>query len=101
MLMLQVRSGSLLGAALKVAVFEMLPEKRRIWMLRYSRSKLSRASRKGTPISAPMPPPPPSLPPVTSLGSMSGSTVLSRSRGVRMIVRSTTLRSWRTWPGQS
>src|SRR5438105_6195599 len=34
------------------AVREMLPEKRRIWILRYSRSKDSRASRSGLPMIA-------------------------------------------------
>ena len=34
------------------AVREMFPEKRRIWMRRYSRSKLSRASRSGDPMIA-------------------------------------------------
>ena len=43
----------------------------------------------------------PSLPPATSLGSMPASMVPISSRGVRMIVRSTTLRNWRTLPGQS
>src|SRR5437764_15388967 len=34
------------------AVREMLPEKRRIWILRYSRSNASRASRNGLPMIA-------------------------------------------------
>ena len=35
---------------MKFAVREMLPEKRRIWTRRYSRSNVSRASRKGVPM---------------------------------------------------
>ena len=35
---------------MNAAVFEMFPEKRRIWARRYSRSKASRASRSGVPM---------------------------------------------------
>ena len=44
------------------AVREMLPEKRRIWILRYSRSKLSRASLSGEPMIASDGPPSPTDP---------------------------------------
>ena len=54
------------------------------------------ASRKEEP-----PPSPPIGPETISAGSMSGSIRPSRSRGARMIVRSTTLRNCRTLPGQS
>ena len=88
---------------MKLAVREMLPEKRRIWTRRYSRSNVSRASRSGVPMIA-----------LTaslgvscawslriSGGSMSISMQPIRSPGARMIVRSITFRSWRTLPGQS
>ena len=42
---------------MNVAVREILPEKRRIWTFRYSRSNVSRASRKGAPIIAEAPAP--------------------------------------------
>ena len=86
---------------MKLAVLEMLPEKRRIWTRRYSRSKFSRASRSGTPISDALPLSPASGVLMISVGSMSLSIRASRPRGARIIVRSTTLRNWRTLPGQS
>ncbi len=78
---------------MNVAVRDMLPEKRLIWMRRYSRSKLSRASRNGAPMIADCPMP--SLAPlfVSSLGSMSNSMRPMRSPGASIIVRSITLRS--------
>src|SRR5688572_11938785 len=85
------------------AVREMLPEKRRIWILRYSRSKLSRASRSGEPMIAIDAPPSPAEPweSMISCGSRSTSMQPTRSPGVRMSVRSMMFLSWRTLPGQS
>ena len=85
------------------AVREMLPEKRRIWILRYSRSKLSRASRNGEPMIAIDELGTLTVPcaSITSAGSKSISMHDARSPGVMINVRSIMLRNWRILPGQS
>ena len=84
------------------AVREMLPLKRLICAVRYSRSKTSRASRSGSDM---MCAPPCAgvegrISPI-SFGSMSAVMTASGSPRVRIISRSTLLRSWRRFPGQS
>jgi hypothetical protein len=80
----------------------MLPLKRLIWAVRYSRSKTSRASRSGSDMMCA----PPwegvdgRISPI-SRGSMSAEMTASGSARVRIIRRSTLLRSWRRLPGQS
>src|ERR1700719_1533722 len=86
----------------KAAVREILPPKRVTCASRYSRSKTSRASRRGKVMI--------SLPlshlttvgaiAVISLGSMSACTASSPSPGAMIRSQSITLRSCRTLPGQ-
>ncbi len=87
----------------KAAVREMLPPKRVTCASRYSRSNISRASRSGRLMI--------SLPlshlttdgaiAVISAGSMSARTGSVASPGAMISSQSTTLRNWRTLPGQS
>ena len=100
---LSLRCSAERSIPMKCAVREILPEKRRIWTRRYSRSNVSRASLSGAPMIALAPMLLFESPcrPSTSVGNRSRSMRPMRSPGARMIVRSTTLRSWRTLPGQS
>src|SRR6266478_2796997 len=86
----------------KAAVREMLPPKRVTWAKWYSRSNTSRASRKGSVmISHPLS----HLTTVgaiavISFGSISARTGSWFSPGAMISSQSTTLRNWRTLPGQ-
>ena len=87
---------------MKAAVREMLPPKRRIWALRYSRSNTSRASRSGRAMIR-------SAPRLAGLVGdhglgrqhVGGDRLGRRRRTARISIRSTLLRSWRTLPGQA
>src|SRR5581483_8157517 len=84
------------------AVREMLPPNRLIWASRYSRSKISRASRRGSDMRCSAPPLTGSgtLEPISS-GSMLAVMTASGSPPDRIISRSMLFRSSRTLPGQS
>jgi hypothetical protein len=84
------------------AVREMLPPKRLICASRYSRSKISRASRNGNDIRCSAPPLTGSgtLEPISS-GSMFAVMMASGSPPERISKRSMLLRNSRTLPGQS
>src|SRR5262245_42711083 len=84
------------------AVREILPPKRLICASKYSRSKISRASRKGSDIKCSAPPLTGSgtLEPISS-GSMLAVMTASGSPPDRINSRSMLLRSSRTLPGQS
>src|SRR5581483_10231238 len=84
------------------AVREMLPPKRLIWASRYSRSKISRASRSGSDMRCSAPPLTGSgtLEPISS-GSMLAVMTASGSPPERIISRSMLFLSSRTLPGQS
>ena len=84
------------------AVREMLPPKRLICASRYSRSKISRASRRGSDIRCSAPPLTGSgtLEPISS-GSMLAVMMASGSPPERIISRSMLFLSSRTLPGQS
>ena len=87
----------------KAAVREMLPPKRVTWASRYSRSNTSRASRSGSCMISPP------LSQRSTDGAILADVVrqhvgadrLAAVAGARISSRSTTLRSWRTLPGQS
>ena len=85
---------------MKAAVREMLPPKRMICASRYSRSNSSRASRSGRAMIRSAPRPPVGRLRLASGGSMSAVIGWPASPGARIRIRSTTLRSWRTLPGQ-
>ncbi len=85
---------------MKAAVREMLPPKRRIWALRYSRSNTSRASLSGKAMIRSAPTAPADPDEVTSAGSISAVISSDGSPETRISRRSTILISWRTLPGQ-
>ena len=88
---------------MKAAVREMLPPKRMIWAFRYSRSNSSRASRSGRAMIRSAPEAAGRRPgDMASDGQHVGGDRLGRDRpAARIRMRSTTLRSWRTLPGQA
>ncbi len=85
---------------MKAAVREMLPPKRRICALRYSRSNTSRASLRGSAMIRSAPTAPAEPEDVTSAGNISAVISSEGSPETRISSRSTMLISWRTFPGQ-
>src|SRR5437899_7455723 len=86
---------------MKAAVREMLPEKRSICALRYSRSNTSRASRSGSAIIRSAPRLVAWSVTMASAGSMLAVIGSDGAPEARISILSTLLRSWRRFPGHA